>query len=300
MLRDYVKEGGSLLIFPSADYELSTLNSRWKSLGGFMPWKLTELNRPVKDISLRTINHSYPGFAPLRNIVEPERARFLQRVFIKPDPVNTVTVLAEFEDRKPAALSNAFGKGETVLFSFGLSSVWTDAPYRNFFAPMMHELSRYLCGRGERKEEYAAGTAVSFPLKTAEDRVAVTVPGLDAPVSLSRANGSMLRDTFKPGCYPYTLETEDGTSEGIMVFNPSVSEGIRISAEAQAFKTVLNGSEITYIEPGAETIRTIGSGRKGRSLRDALLLLAMAVLLAELYMSNSMAVRKWKASNAVS
>ncbi len=300
LVREYVREGGSLILFSSADYNIQALNRAWDTSGAFMPWKILTLEKQGEGFSLRRINYSYPGFVPLRNIVDPEKARFLQRFVVKPDSSSNITVLAEFEDRLPAVLSASFGKGESVFFSWGLSSAWTDAPYRNFFAPMMNELSRYLCGRGLRKEEYVCGTPVAFPLKQDADRAEVTIPGSDIPIALTRQNGGVLKNTFTAGCYSYVLETENETLRGTMVFNPAAADGEKESMDEALMRKKLSAAGVEMIRPDPEAVRTIGTGRRGRSLRDVILIAAVLILLTELYMSNSMAVRKYKADNAVS
>ena len=62
-------------------------------------------------------------------------------------------VIARFEDGSAALVEYAVGAGRAFVFASDLNNDWNDFPRRPTFVPFVHELTRYLVGEREERQE---------------------------------------------------------------------------------------------------------------------------------------------------
>lgn len=295
MVQEYIKQGGSCILVPSSDYDPESFNVQVKLRGSLMPWRIRSIEKTAGTVKLGRIDYSYPAFRSLRNLIAPETADFSKRIDIELQARSALTVCAEFDDRKPAIISNRYGRGEIVFFCWGFTEEWTDAPYRNFFAPLIHELAGYLCrGNSVSQRRYAAGTPLSFKSRSDYTNVSVTVPGREAPVELPGSRGMIMYDTFTPGFYSCTYRGDRGELKREITVNPALDENLGDVMHVHEITAALNIPLTRIVSPERGSAVAIARARKGSGLRSILLTAGIILLVLELILANRMAVRKWK------
>jgi hypothetical protein len=66
-------------------------------------------------------------------------------------------VLARFDDGGPALVERRIGEGRVLLWASSLDSFWNDLAVQPIFLPFVHQMARYVSGRGETLPWFTAG-----------------------------------------------------------------------------------------------------------------------------------------------
>jgi len=227
-LEKYVREGGSLVIFPGSRVQPAAYNDD-PVLSAMLPAKLGRRNEPGRDnkaLSWQARGYTHPvtslwndakngslgtvratGYFPL--LVTPSK-----------DPATAAHAIVKYSDDTPAAVEAAYGKGRVVLFSGPATTDWNNLPIHPQFVPFLQRLVGFLSPDKSNESLVLAPGAV-FQARVAGDlatrEVSVVIPGSNGKqrpagkVDLVNQDATIrYRDTAKTGQYRFFVAGVDG------------------------------------------------------------------------------------------
>jgi len=164
MLRDFVSEGGGLMIFPGDKINPTVYNDQFFPI----PPPQADLLTPVRFsppvgtledsqtfVKLARINFDHPILNIFEQPDNPE-TRYFDRVYVKrrfpitmKDPKGSA-VLFELPDRTPALVQSRYGDGVVFVSAFPLNVKWSNLPTSGAeFVPLMLRMVTYAQRRSE-------------------------------------------------------------------------------------------------------------------------------------------------------
>ncbi|MEO5715299.1 MAG: BatA domain-containing protein, partial [Luteolibacter sp.] len=183
-LENYVREGGSLVIFPGPQVQPAAYNDD-VVLGPMLPAKLGPKKESGK--GSQSSNWQARGYThPLASLWNDSKNGSLGSVratewfpLVLP-PVSTARAIVKYADDSPAVVEGAYGKGRVVLFSSSATTDWNNLPIHPNFVPFLQRLVSYLSPDKSAESLVIAPGAV-FQAKVAGDlvkrEVSVIAPG---------------------------------------------------------------------------------------------------------------------------
>jgi len=144
-VRKFIRDdGGGVAFFVGPKVVPETFN---QSLGGIAPCQLFQLGRQAGDdpVTISVLEWRHEIF---REFYGPRKgdfasARFAQYFQVKDS--HAATILARFNNWRPALLEKRIGKGKSLLFVSAADLEWNNLCIKTIFPPFIHELTRRLC-----------------------------------------------------------------------------------------------------------------------------------------------------------
>lgn len=261
LLREYVRAGGTVWVFPSKVKGPSS--ATWPNV--YEP--LTQ--GAAHGIRLQASNYYHPVTEPWNDPASGSlrSVRFRQRAPLKiPDsdgaePNNARIVLA-FEDGSPAIIEWGEGKGRMVASAFGLDSAWGNFQLHPGFVPLIQRLLGHTSPMTSRAQTLEPGELFVGKVdpRHAGKPFTVQIPGEAKPVGagvVEERDGDALvtfRRTMKPGIYQIYLAEEKNPVLAFAV-QPPLQAGLPKYASGaeidQVFKPQAAGNqgEAIVLEP---------------------------------------------------
>ena len=215
-------------------------------------------------------------------------------------------VIARFMDGTPAVLEGRSGSGRALLVASDLNTGWSDLALRSAFVPFMHRSVRYLHPSVTVAEGgHLAGRPIVQPMTDlrADAGLYLEYPSGRTETVNARAgrHGIMVEvpDTKQPGVY--ALWDGDAVVQAFAV-NPDTRESdlARFSPE-EAAGLFGAGEDVVLMDPtdapGVPRGGTLGAPG-GYEIWKSLIVLAMALILAEYWLSGSRTGRTGRTGRA--
>lgn len=155
-LQHFVERGGGLLIVcgtatawdgPVGDWlgaRLGPAVDRLESGGGRVGW----------------VDYDHPIFQIFKN---PRSGDFTTPRFFRYralTPLPGAAVLARFDDGGAALVEKKIGQGRVLIWASSLDGLWNDLAVQPIFLPFVHQMARYVSGRGETLPWFTAGQVI--------------------------------------------------------------------------------------------------------------------------------------------
>jgi hypothetical protein len=292
LLRQFVTEGGGLLIFPGDKVVPATYNTRFFPIPGVQGEFLTpvQLDAPVGDPDklesfdqLAGLDFSHPVLSvfdePERKVPYFKKVYFYRRFPIEVPNKEKVKFwpLAEFHSGKLALVENTYGDGLVIVAGFPVNRKWSNLPTENGneFVPLILRLISHVQHRAEleARAAVAPGDVVEVSATGGWNPAVckVTDPkGRTTLVSLERSGTRLVgafERTEERGYYtidarPEQAELVKGATLDFAV-NLAPEESDFRTHDRQAFEKLLPGAKITFVDASAEA-------QQARSLTDDL------------------------------
>jgi len=168
-LGEYVKSGGSLLIF-SGDRGDSGLFERLAAAGLKLGESLGPQRADPVSWRLEGWEVDHPVFSPFADPQYGDLRRLTFRSITAMKPDAGTRVLATFQDGSPALIQRDHGNGKVLWFASACDRDWGDWPTSRLYVPLVHQLLGYLTGLTEggpirlrETDEFAPSEAVPAP-----------------------------------------------------------------------------------------------------------------------------------------
>jgi len=200
-------------------------------------------------------------------------------------------VLIKLDNGLPFLIESRYGSGSVFLFTSTANAEWTNFPLKKGYAPIIHELVRYIAQRGRPRRDYIVDGTVTlrFPDRSEPLKLTVTTPSgehLKLMTDPARnPNSADFNNTRQPGVYRWQADGHKDMA-GAFVVNIAAEE----SQLAKATADVVNercGKTDVYITDSIEEMRPIVTRyRKGVPLWDILFFLLLLTALFESFFSN--------------
>ena len=166
-LRDYLRQGGGLLIFPGDRTQIDDYNLKlFESSPPILPARLKErkILAELGGEKVEKVDVSHPalqGFADqvLKEALSSARVRGYFRFDFSPGP--SLLALANGD---PLMFEKRMGPGRVLFFATAADRDWSDLPLKTAYLPLVQSLVSYLSGgkRGTIDTGIAVGSAKTF------------------------------------------------------------------------------------------------------------------------------------------
>ncbi len=217
----YVREGGSLVVFPGSKLQPASYNDD-PVLGPLLPAKFGTKKEAGKE--MKSSNWQARGYThPVTSLWNDSKNGSLGSVrateyfplllTTAKDPAAGPRVIVKYADDSPAVVEGPYGMGRVVLFSSSATTDWNNLPIHPNFVPFLQRLVSYLAPDESAESLVIAPGAVfqsRVPADLAKQEVSVITPGSSGK---ARSAGKVelvnqdtvvrYRDTAKPGPYRF-------------------------------------------------------------------------------------------------
>jgi len=184
-LRDYVSDGGSLLLAPGDRVVAAQFNQLFADIS---PATLNESIRFSGSdyLLIADIDRRHPILLPLGS---EWGVRF--EGYWAVDAAPDADVLMQFDNSSPAFLERAYGQGNVLMFASSLDTEWNNLPLQGMFLPFIHESIRYLAQASTKERAYRIGNLIDLSDVTANAAITVTGPSGEA-LGLNQGGNSLM------------------------------------------------------------------------------------------------------------
>ena len=295
----YLKAGGNLILFLGSMVSPDKYN-KWE----FVPSQiLNPEGYPGREsyFNLGIIDYTHPVFRKFNfpgngDLTIP---RFYQCYSVKEVP--GCRILARFSNGFPAFLERSYGEGKVIMVTTTAGSDWTNLPLRAVYLPLVHQMVHYMSGR-KAEEKYLIGQPVNLRTAPGEPgRITVTNPAgakfALVPSPWKDFGLTVFRETELPGIYRVSGISLPNRKKRFAV-NLNTVESILARINLSAAEKLFGRIPVTIIDNPGELPSIVKRSRQGQELWSKLLLLAMILFIAELFLSNRMSRKGKGAVNA--
>ncbi len=302
-LRDFVQNGGGLLVFPGNRISTDWYNRTLAGTNGLVPLPFLSLAGSLEDGAPRAKVVGEHFMHPALELFNDPRNGSLAdaeiRLWFKlrrPDSANSnLTVLASLNTGDPFLVEKKFGEGRVMQCAVPCDADWGNLPTRPVYLPFMQRLVTYLASSvfPPRNVEVGRPLAAFLP-KTDSGRVAVFTDPSGARHEVTvLAKGARAMAEFTGARHPglYVMTAPDG---GIVHFVASTSrEESDLKALTPAERDgVAKAMGATLVNSLKEFQEQDHNRRYGREIWKPLLWAVLALLIGELVLQQWFAARK--------
>ncbi len=290
LLHNFVAAGGGLTVFPSPQADLNFYNRDF--LPGLVPVLFKGVLGDIKEkTTFQLLDRDQPHHALFQDLL-PQKPEDQPRFYATFElaPKNNLHPLIYFADGHIALASGWKDRGRTVLFAAPLSSDWNDLPIKGLFVPLLHRLTRHLSLPPDHRTTYQVGRTVhryldGVSLKSAIEAespegnhllISPDLVGGRYYWKIPRVGESGLWRLWKEGevvdRFPVNLDTRES------VLTPVVRDHLR---------RIFGPDRTHFIQPSDDLRFEILGRRYGRELWRECLILALVLLLIELWIARA-------------
>lgn len=206
-IRDIVKAGRSLVVFPGPDTDYDQLNAGLLTALAIPPIARPEPRTPDSSqtsfLSFAGIDYGHPVFegifqkSPDARISTPtiESPRILTAAGIRTGATGIPVIT--MSDGRPFLCEYSAGNGKALLFAVESGSRWSDFPFKGLFAPLLHRTVLYLTSQQQPPETTNVGEPLRFAVRLSPEQsgkafIARTPSGTEVRVQPERQTASGL------------------------------------------------------------------------------------------------------------
>lgn len=213
-----------------------------------------------------------------------------------PEGYTHVPVLMDLSNGEPLAIERSLGQGRVIVQAIPLRLQWSELAVSQAFVVMVHDWLTYLSEPTATRYNLAAGQPIRVQLADVDHtNASLRLPGgEDIAVPGQRVDGGVLFQTSRT-VLPGTYALEVGIAGDAIPFHvprDGAESDLRPLASDQLAELVeLRDSEIDAAAGGR-----IGDGRRSTPIWSALLMLLIALVLADLLLSGRLARQRFGAA----
>lgn len=309
LLREFVRSGGGLVIFPGDRVNADAYNQRFfpvpRQAGANLTGTL--LGEPRGDpsqretlVRLASIDYAHPALSVFD---DPDRrylttASFLRRFPLKPAEQRAASLpLAKFSDGALALVENHFGAGIVILAAFPASTRWSSLPLTPEFVPLLLRLISYVAQAPDLvvpaivPAEGAAEISVAGTWAPAKAKV-VGPKGRETAVDLDRSASRLVGQFDQPlskGYYAVVarggrLDPPQAAAAAFAVNTDPEESDFAIMRESQ-IREWLPGADVAFVNASSEAQQSFGSLGEDREIWGPLILILFAVIGVEFFLA---------------
>jgi hypothetical protein len=302
MIREHVRGGGGLLIFPGDKVNAEAYSRHFFPIAGQPGESLTGvlLGPPQGDRSnratlfrLASVDFSHPALSVFD---DPERhylttASFYRAFEIRPtEPRLSSWPLARFTSGAPALVESHFGTGIAVLAAFPATTKWSNLPLKPEFVPLVLRLVSYVTQAPDlvvpstAPADAGAEIAVAGAWSPAMARV-IDPKGQSSPVELERSASRLMGqfDTTGRKGY-YTVEARGGRPEppqaaaSAFAVNTAAEETNFQKLSEDEIRECLPTASLTFVNASADAEQAHGALGEEREIWRPLIIIVFAII----------------------
>jgi len=300
-LRDFVNNGGGLLIFPGDHIDTSWYNRVMANENGLLPLPLASLTSSAtggKKTKIISQNYSHVALEMFNDpkngkLSDGEITSWFKLAERKDD--QSINVLARMETGEPFLVEKKLGEGRIIQCAIPCDADWSNLPVRSFYLPMMQRLVVYLASTIFPPRNVEVGKPMAVFLNKADiGKKAMMVDPIgqkhDVTVVDKGSRGmAEFTTTYRPGQY---LLTAPDNSVIHFVATTSREESNLQQLTATEREAVAKPFDAKVVTSFKEFQQLDRSRRFGSELWRPLLWLLLAMLFGELLLQQWITRRK--------
>jgi hypothetical protein len=297
-LRQFVQEGGGLLIYLGGNTQPEVLNARLghpevNLLPGVIEEAIGEVSDRNEGWSLEAVNPAHP-VARVLGRFPPELVQEgrVQRYFHVQPAAEGTAIFRRSGSSDPLLAEKRLGRGRVLLWTTTANLEWNNLfGHSGLGPPLLHQAVTYL-GQQEQERHCLVGEALvlSVPVGLdslqAHNAVFQTNKGFRSEVQLVRRDGQTLAELARaeqPGFYE--VRCDRNTPPLVAAVNVDPREGHVRSLEGEALRTSFAGLAVAVVGAEDDLARRIQEGRVGLELSWWLLLAGLVCFGLELVLA---------------
>jgi hypothetical protein len=303
-LRDFVHDGGGLLVFPGNKINADWYNQVLGAPDGLLPLPLATLAGSLDDSGRRTKivaeRYNHPALEmfndPRNGNLSDGEIKLWYKTRARAGVADaSITVLSQLDSGDPFLIEKKFGEGRVIQCTVPCDADWSNLPVRPFYLPLMQRTVTYLASTVFPPRNVEVGRPLAAFLAKADVGKNVTITDalgnkFESPVILKGTRGfTEFMKTQRPGLF--TMTTPDGTAIHFVV-NTS-------REESDLEQLTENERQTVAKQMGAPLVRTLkeyqqqDQGRRfGREIWRPVLWALLALIFTELFLQQWFVRRK--------
>lgn len=292
--RNFIEDGGGLIIFPNAETDLNSLNRFLQSINA--P-EVSSIDVPTQTMSLKATDRSHPVLADIfsEESFETEIESPSFRSYAKIIPSANSRVILELSSGEPFLIESGFGRGRVLIYAVTPDLAMSDFPLKSIFAPLIVRGSFYAGNDLTPNIGHTIGGSNLIDLRKLENISGLVLPGnkIINKSEFEDKTGIVLESrlmmfpyssmTAEPGSYSIFSQT-DTVSISI---NPKAQEGNLSKPEESEIENRFSDSGFNEVIYSDETFdkNSLQQYRSGIDIWWLFLILALLCVAAEMIIS---------------
>ena len=287
-LKNYVKQGGGIMLFPGENTTLAEFSTLLSSFGVVAP---SEMKKDAKALpgKFTSIRFEHPLLREIfqtqygNSVESPELFTYFRI------PSGSGTDIISLSDGGSFLKETRFGKGKVVTSAAAAVIPSGNFPVIPIFAPLIYRSLFYLASQEPAGEESLIGEQILIPgKKTGGGSIELAAPGETGYVLQTSANngGVVFDKTVRPGVYKFT---RDGKEIDFIPVNldtvESNSKQLSVSEIENYFQTIKIKNEPEFFDPAENFVQKLSESRVGSELWKLFIIIALTLIAAEMYIT---------------
>jgi len=306
-LKNFIINGGGLIVFPGNNINTSWYNSELHKMTGILPAEFGEIIPGENDatgLNLQASGYDHPlvelwndpGAGTLAE-VNIHRAYELRLPQVTGQSMPAARVVLRYNTGSPAVVESDLGLGKVYQFSTTADTEWNNLPVQPAFLPIIHRVFGSVLARGDAGLNISVGDSfvrhgpAEWKNKNAQiykpnsggigDKITIAADGDGSLITYNAVQTAGVYELSIPGILPLTFAATADPDES----NPEpLSE-----AQIQRLKGV---ADIIYATAGGQLSELLGRERSGTELWPFFLLAAGLIAIIELFLSQRFSQEK--------
>ncbi|MBK6681437.1 MAG: hypothetical protein IPG53_16225 [Ignavibacteriales bacterium] len=287
-LKNYVKQGGGIMLFPGENTTLAEFSTLLSSFGVVAP---SEMKKDAKALpgKFTSIRFEHPLLREIfqtqygNSVESPELFTYFRI------PSGSGTDIISLSDGGSFLKETRFGKGKVITSAAAAVIPSGNFPVIPIFAPLIYRSLFYLASQEPAGEESLIGEQILIPgKKTGGGSIELAAPGETGYVLQTSANngGVVFDKTVRPGVYKFT---RDGKEIDFIPVNldtvESNSKQLSVSEIENYFQTIKIKNDPEFFDPAGNFVQKISESRVGSELWKLFIIIALGLIAVEMYIT---------------
>ncbi len=294
-IEQFVFAGGGLLIAPWARTDPAAWNaSLWRGGDGVAPASIESIQNIAGDdlVRLVGVSSTHPIFSFFAGRSDPLPPTSVQR-WLRFAPRPTDGVLATLQSGDPLLIVKTYGRGRVAAMGVPLNADWSDFAWSNLYLPTMQSAVRWLGSARISDRNIAVGASIEAVFDPPRERFA-SLHRPDGKVervnmSMSGSSGSLVyTNTDQPGRY---IVRNGGNEPLDYIVHAAPEESDLNLLDDEKLRALIRagGRSIELIsDQSIVGGKIVGASRRSTELSIGLLVIAVAILGAELLVAQKL------------
>lgn len=287
-LKEYVKQGGGIMLFPGENTTLVEYSSLLSSFGVVTP---SGMKKDAKALpgKFTSIRFEHPL---LREIFQTQYGNSVE----SPElftcfrlPSGNGTDIISMSDGGSFLKETRFGKGKVITSAAAAVIPVGNFPVIPIFAPLIYRSLFYLASQEPAGEQSLIGEQILIPgKKTGGGSIELAVPGGAGFVLQTGKNngGLVFEETFKPGVYKFTREGKEIDFIPVNLDTvESNSKQLTVTEIENYFQTIKMKNEPVFLNPADDFVQEIYESRVGSELWKLFTIIALGLIAVEMFIT---------------